>query len=152
MYTFKDKGDRDICLIPEVTAIIQELYKKEWRARPKPIKLFYVSRCYRYDRPQLGRYREFTQFGVELLGGKAPSDEDEVKALSKGCLDVLGISDYTFNNTVKRGLRYYVEDGFEIELSSLGAQKQVVGGGRYDCGIGFAIGVDRIMIAKNKID
>ena len=54
---------------------------------------------------------------------------------------------YSFNPAVKRGLTYYVEDGFEAEVASLGAQKQVAGGGRYAEGIGWAIGVDRLMLA-----
>lgn len=149
MYAFKDKGDRSICLIPEATAIIQQLYKEDWsKARPKPIRVFYISRCYRYDRPQLGRYREFTQCGVELLGGKNPDDATEVKDVLKGSLECLGINDYKFNDSVKRGLNYYVEDGFEAEIERLGAQKQVAGGGRYDGGIGFALGVDRLLLSK----
>jgi histidyl-tRNA synthetase len=54
------------------------------------------------------------------------------------------------NEKVKRGLGYYVEDGFEVECPNLGAQKQIAGGGRYDCGIGWAIGVDRLLFAMEK--
>lgn len=149
MYAFKDKGDRPICLIPEATAIIQQLYKEDWsKARPKPVRVFYVARCYRYDRPQLGRYREFTQFGVEMLGGTNPADAEEVKSILKGSIEALGIKDFKFNDSVKRGLNYYVEDGFEVEVEKLGAQKQVAGGGRYDGGIGFALGLDRLLLCK----
>jgi histidyl-tRNA synthetase len=55
-------------------------------------------------------------------------------------------SEYEFAGTVKRGLAYYVEDGFEISCPKLGAQKQVCGGGRYKEGIGFALGIDRLML------
>lgn len=148
MWAFKDKGNRDVCLIPEVTGIIQEEYRKNWsKSMPKPVKIFYVSRCYRYERPQAGRYREFTQFGVELLGGQSPSDSAEVEALLISALDAIGV-DYKFVPSVKRGLSYYVEDGFEVECEQLGAQKQIAGGGRYDEGIGWAIGVDRLILAK----
>ena len=151
MWAFKDKGNRDVCLIPEVTGIIQEEYRKNWsKSMPKPVKIFYVSRCYRYERPQAGRYREFTQFGVELLGGQSPSDGAEVEALLINALDAVGV-DYKFVPSVKRGLSYYVEDGFEVECEQLGAQKQIAGGGRYDEGIGWAIGVDRLILAK-KLD
>src|SRR4051812_14811845 len=55
MWSFRDKGDREVTLIPEVTGVIQELYRQEWeKSLPKPIKLFYINRCYRYDRPQKG--------------------------------------------------------------------------------------------------
>jgi histidyl-tRNA synthetase len=70
MYAFQDKGGRDVCLIPEATTVIQEKYNASWsKSWPKPVRVFYLQRCYRYDRPQRGRYREFTQVGVELLGG-----------------------------------------------------------------------------------
>jgi histidyl-tRNA synthetase len=49
-------------------------------------------------------------------------------------------------NQVQRGLAYYVQEGFEVSCPALGAQKQVLGGGKYKEGIGFAIGVDRMML------
>jgi histidyl-tRNA synthetase len=147
MWAFQDKGGRDVCLIPEATGIIRELYREQWEASlPKPIRLFYFSRCYRYERPQAGRYREFTQVGVEILGPDTSKDE-AVAALRK-CLDGFGL-DYKFVPAVKRGLTYYVEDGFEVECDQLRAQKQVAGGGRYPEGIGWAIGLDRLLLALN---
>ena len=55
-------------------------------------------------------------------------------------------TEYVVSDGVERGLNYYVEDGFEIEIPSLGAQKQILGGGAYKEGIGFAIGFDRLML------
>jgi histidyl-tRNA synthetase len=147
MWAFQDKGGRDVCLIPEATGLIQELWRDKWQYEGKPKKLFYVSRCYRYERPQAGRYREFTQFGVEYLGGEAPQDASECKELLRACLDATGV-EYVLNDAVKRGLTYYVEEGFEAECSKLGAQKQIAGGGRYAEGIGWAIGIDRLLLAK----
>ncbi len=145
MWNFKDKGNRNICLIPEVTGIIQELYKESWgKSLPKPIKLFYVSRCYRYDRPQKGRYREFTQFGIEVLGDNI--QQEPITDLLKTCLNQFNLK-YDFVPAVKRGLTYYLEDGFEVECQNLGTQKQVAGGGKYKEGIGWAIGVDRLILA-----
>lgn len=147
MYTFEDKKNRPICLIPEVTAVIQELYRQNWeKSLPKPVRLFYVSRCYRYERPQAGRYREFLQFGAELLGSKS-GDKEEILQVLQDCLNCFKL-EYKLCDSVKRGLDYYIEDGFEVECEQLGAQKQIAGGGRYDCGIGFAIGVDRLILAK----
>lgn len=151
MYSFKDKGDRDLCLIPECTAVVQKMWNDGgWKGRYKwPLKIFYIQRCYRYERPQAGRYREFTQAGIEILGGRGEGEDADylvaVLAL-RSCLDMLKIN-YTLNSAVKRGLSYYVEDGFEAEVASLGAQKQVAGGGRYKDGIGWGIGVDRLMLA-----
>jgi histidyl-tRNA synthetase len=148
MYLFKDKGDRDCCLIPEVTGLVQELWRAGWdKSEKKPMRVFYVARCYRYERPQAGRYREFTQFGVELLGGAGPTDRDEVVDLLERSLRSLEVG-YVLDASVKRGLSYYTEDGFEARCEQLGAQKQVAGGGRYAEGIGWAIGVDRILLAR----
>ena len=147
MWAFQDKGGRDVCLIPEATGLIQELWRDKWQGMGKPMKLFYVSRCYRYERPQAGRYREFTQFGVEYLGGSSPTDRSEVVDLLRTCLDAAGV-DYVLNDAVKRGLTYYVEEGFEAECAKLGAQKQIAGGGRYAEGIGWAIGLERLLLAK----
>jgi histidyl-tRNA synthetase len=146
MWAFQDKGGRDVCLIPEATGLIQELWRDKWRNANKPKKLFYVSRCYRYERPQAGRYREFTQFGVEYLGGNAQDDRQEVVELLRRCMDATGVN-WQLVESVKRGLSYYVEDGFEAVCDQLGAQKQVAGGGRYAEGIGWAIGVDRLLLA-----
>ena len=148
IYEFQDKAGREICLIPEVTAIIQKMFKESWnKLYKKPVRLFYVAKCYRYEKPQSGRYREFTQFGVELLGGKNLDDRQEINQIVQATIDSVGLMEYNWNDIVKRGLDYYVEDGFEIECPCLGAQKQVLGGGRYDCGIGFAWGIDRLLLA-----
>ena len=152
MYAFGDKKDRPICLIPEVTAIIQEIWNGGLsKTVKKPHRLFYVSRCYRYEKPQKGRYREFNQFGVELLGGKSPDDKEEILRVLDKCLDKIGSFNYNISLSVKRGLDYYVEDGFEVECPDLGAQKQVAGGGRYKEGIGFALGIDRLLLAVGKV-
>lgn len=150
MYTFEDKGGRACCLVPEITGLLQEEWRARWSKRErKPCRLFYVARCYRYDRPQAGRYREFTQLGVEMFGGKPPRDREEVEALLVRCLDDTGVT-YALDRTVKRGLAYYVEDGFEARCESLGAQKQLAGGGRYAEGIGWAIGLDRLVLAATE--
>ena len=148
MYTFRDKKNRKLCLIPEVTAIVQKLYKENWeKSSPKPIRLYYLAKCYRYERPQAGRYREFWQFGIEHLGGKSPADKEEVlNLLREAIMFFLPRSYWRINPQVKRGLDYYIEDGFEIIVPTLGAQKQLCGGGRYDCGVGWAIGVDRLCL------
>jgi histidyl-tRNA synthetase len=156
MWAFTDKADRPVCLIPEVTGLIQEMWRDDWsKNQPKPYRVFYVNRCYRYERPQAGRYREFTQFGVEILGGSAPEDREQATAILLDCLDHFvdwfGL-EYTFHDAVQRGLSYYVDDGFEVECAKLGAQKQIAGGGRYAEGIGWAIGVDRLLLAIQSAD
>lgn len=126
------------------------MYEQNWKkSLPKPIKLFYVARCYRYERPQEGRYREFTQFGVEILGPNPESYEDTAKDLLNKCLTTVGV-EYEFDDEVKRGLSYYTRSGFEARCDILGAQKQIAGGGTYPQGCGWAIGIDRLILAINK--
>jgi histidyl-tRNA synthetase len=153
MWTFTDKGNRQVCLIPEVTGIIQEMWRDKWSKEwPTPSKIFYTSKCYRYERPQKGRYREFTQFGIEILGKNCSDLDNEAKQLLKDCMNLFP-TNWEMKDSVKRGLNYYVQDGFEVECESLGAQKQVAGGGRYNEGVGWAIGIERLMISiNNKIN
>ncbi len=151
MWLFKDKSGKDCCLIPEVTGVLQEEFNKNWfyEYKKKPLKLFYINKCYRYETPQKGRYREFTQIGIEILGGKDKDlyKKESIKIL-KEVLSLFPELDYKFNESVKRGLGYYTEDGFEVECKNLGAQKQIAGGGSYKEGVGWAIGLDRLLIAK----
>ncbi len=146
MYVFPDKKGRSLCLRPEGTATIQLIADRYLQGREKDVRLWYFTPCYRYERPQEGRYREFWQFGVEWLNPR-----DGVAA-RKCLLDLaqdmvrLRTSEFTVNESAKRGLNYYVGDGFEIEVSSLGAQRQVCGGGVYAQGIGFGVGFDRLAL------
>jgi len=145
MYVFEDRGGRELCLRPEGTATVQLLAKK--LGTRKDVKLWYETRCWRYEQPQAGRYREFTQFGVEWLNPRDPeAARNELESLGKSMLGNIG-ADYEWSSQVKRGLAYYVDDGFEASVNSLGAQKQVLGGGSYNEGIGFAVGIDRLMLA-----
>lgn len=145
MYVFPDKKGRELCLRPEGTATIQLIADKPWKGR-KDVKVWYFERCWRYERPQAGRYREFFQFGVEWLNPRDPEQaRKELLELAKRMCELVSF-DYESDANVKRGLSYYVEDGFEISFPSLGAQKQVVGGGAYKEGIGFAVGFDRLML------
>ncbi len=153
MWVFNNNDKKECCLIPEVTGILQEQFRNNWffEYKKKPLKLFYVNRCYRYEKPQKGRYREFTQLGIEILGGR---DRDlytkESKELLISILNEFKDLEYDYNDTVTRGLGYYLEDGFEVECQNLGAQKQIAGGGKYEEGVGWAIGVDRLILALQK--
>jgi len=149
MYVFQDKGERDICLRPEGTATVQLIANKYWKQQ-KDVKLWYFERCWRYERPQTGRYREFFQFGLEWINPRdLEKAREELVSLAKRMVELV-TDEYEVSENVKRGLSYYVNEGFEISLPSLGAQKQVVGGGTYKEGIGFAIGFDRLMLKLKK--
>jgi histidyl-tRNA synthetase len=82
LYSFTDKGGRLLALRPELTAPVARLYVNELQATPKPLKLYYFGDCFRYERPQSGRYRQFWQFGIELIGSALPEADAEVIALA----------------------------------------------------------------------
>lgn len=147
MFNFSDRGGRRICLAPEYTAVVQKLANTTFKDQ-KDVKLFYVAECFRGEKPQAGRFRQFTQLGVEILN---PSqDYNKLMLEFAEHLVMIQTIDYEVNKEAKRGLDYYVEgQGFEISVPSLGSSKQVVGGGAYDGGIGFAVGIDRLMLVKS---
>lgn len=144
MYVFPDKKQRTLCLRPEGTATIQLVADKYFR-NSREVRLWYFERCWRYERPQSGRYREFFQFGLEVLNPSRGDTQDELIALAERMVAVK-TDRFEVTKSVRRGLAYYVTEGFEIAVPALGAQKQVVGGGAYRQGIGFAVGFDRLML------
>ncbi len=94
MYTFDDKGGRSITLRPEFTAgVIRCAIEKGLVNGALPVKAAYVGGCYRYEKPQAGRLREFHQFGVECIGAAEPSADAEVIALAGQVLEALGIEE-----------------------------------------------------------
>lgn len=102
LYNFKDKGERELALRPELTAPVARLYMNEMQKNPKPIKMYYYGSCFRYERPQKGRFRQFWQFGCEMIGGKFPEADAEVITMAEHALSELGLN------------------GFEIHIGHLG--------------------------------
>ncbi|MDE7086972.1 MAG: histidine--tRNA ligase [Clostridia bacterium] len=92
MYTFEDKGGRSITLKPEGTAGVARSFIENGLANsPMPLKSYYITPCYRYERPQKGRLREFHQFGIEVFGSAQPETDAEVIFAAHTFLDRLGI-------------------------------------------------------------
>ncbi len=91
IYDFTDKGNRKLALRPELTAPVMRMYVDQLQMEPKPLKLFYFGNCYRYDRPQKGRYREFLQAGCELIGTDKPEAIAELIALSVDMLNSINL-------------------------------------------------------------
>ncbi len=92
MYTFDDKGGRSITLRPELTAgVVRAAIEKGLVQGALPLKVCYIGGCYRYEKPQAGRLREFHQFGVECFGAASPNADAEVIMLAKQVLDSVGI-------------------------------------------------------------
>ncbi len=259
LYDFEDKGGRRLVLRPELTAPVMRFFSSDLRNSPKPLRIYYYGNCFRYERPQKGRYREFWQMGLEYIGKRTamanaevigaaisaikgsglenfevrvghvsilssilshwgigkdnkdlmilidkkdrdaisrtlgdggasekvsslisrtfPPDEaeealneikksvpemdnDAVREL-KSVLDMLrtGPGKIRLDLSITRGLDYYDGVVFEIDAPSLGAEKQICGGGAYSLsevlgkeveGIGFGLGFDRIIVAMGE--
>jgi histidyl-tRNA synthetase len=106
MYTFLDKGERSITLRPEGTAPVVRSYleHKMWSG-PQPVKVYYIGPMFRYERPQMGRLRQHTQFGAEALGARSAALDAEVISLLISVYQSLGL------------------EGFIVRLNSIGCSK-----------------------------
>lgn len=94
MYTFTDKGNREISLKPEGTAgTIRAYLENNLYALPQPIKMFYFTQAFRYERPQSGRLRQHHQFGVEFVGSDSPMVEVELIILVSEFIKRIGLKD-----------------------------------------------------------
>ncbi len=98
MYTFEDKGGRSFTLKPEGTATLVRSYiENSLYANPQPTKLSYIIPCFRYEKPQSGRLREFHQFGIECFGAESPATDAEVISLAHMFLKELGLTGIQLN-------------------------------------------------------
>ena len=97
MYTFEDKGGRSITLRPEITAgIVRSMVNaKLFAMQDYPVKGYYTGPCFRYERPQQGRYRQFNQFGIECIGITSPHRDAEVISMGFDSLVFLGFENVT---------------------------------------------------------
>ena len=97
MYTFTDKGQRQLTLRPEFTAgVVRAYIENGLRVRPQPQKLYSIGPIFRYERPQAGRYRQFTQFNIEILGEQEPAADLEIMTLTWDLYSGLGFGDLEF--------------------------------------------------------
>ena len=93
MYTFNDRGGEEVTLRPENTAGVVRSVVSNGLAQSVPLKFFYSGPMFRYERPQKGRFRQFHQIGVELIGVAQPLADIEVIALGSRILDALGVAE-----------------------------------------------------------
>lgn len=92
MYCFEDRGGESLTLRPEGTAGVVRSFISEGMQQNLPVKLYYAGPMFRYERPQKGRQRQFTQFGVEMLGVASPQADIEVIAMAYEFLEKLGLN------------------------------------------------------------
>ncbi|MBN1247367.1 MAG: histidine--tRNA ligase [Anaerolineae bacterium] len=97
MYSFKDKGDRDMTLRPEFTAgVIRAYLENGMQVLPKPVKLYSIGPIFRYEEPQAGRYRQFHQFNAEIIGVQSALADLETMLLAWDIYDELGFKGLSF--------------------------------------------------------
>lgn len=127
MYCFEDRGGESLTLRPEGTAGVVRAFISNGMQQNLPVKFYYHGQMFRYERPQKGRQRQFTQFGVELLGADTPQADIEVIAMAYEFLEKLGLAgqvvveinslgDSESRNTYREKLVAYLKEHFE-ELS-----------------------------------
>ncbi|VVB51345.1 Histidine--tRNA ligase [uncultured archaeon] len=92
LYVFTDKSERKLCLRPEATASVARFFAQDLRNSPLPLRLWYFAPMFRYERPQKGRYREFWQMGLELLGAKGVESDAEAVLVASDAMKELGLA------------------------------------------------------------
>jgi histidyl-tRNA synthetase len=113
IYAFKDKSGRELALRPELTAPVMRMFVNECSVMPKPLRFYYFANCFRYENPQKGRYREFWQFGVELIGSDSYLADLEVIVLAYNIMRNLNL-DFILNIGHVGLLRKLLEDVDEV--------------------------------------
>lgn len=134
----------DTVLCPERTDQIRRLFREHEIIFP----IYYIERCYRLERPQFGRWREFTQFGMEWRG--SCGDLNWLVAVAQSFVRRLGIKGTRYLTNADRGLDYYTGNTFEIHATVEDKSLQIAGGGSYPEGFGFAFGVERVILAAGQ--
>ena len=94
MYAFKDYGNRDVCLRPELTASVARAFVNNLQSSSLPVRLYYIGPAFRYDKPQHARYRQFTHAGIEMIGSKTSLSDAEVIGIACKGLELLGLKNY----------------------------------------------------------
>lgn len=93
MYTFTDRGGRSLTLKPEGTAGVARSFVENLESGPLPVKTYYITPVFRYERPQAGRFRQHHQFGVEFFGSPSPAMDAEVIGCARTFLERAGLPD-----------------------------------------------------------
>jgi len=114
LYRFVDRDGAALALRPDMTIPIARMVATRYQPEDMPLRLYYVGNVFRYAEPQAGRYREFTQVGVELIGAAGPRADAEVVAVAAGVLESLGLASFRLDLGhvgYLRGLVEAVPDG-----------------------------------------
>jgi histidyl-tRNA synthetase len=148
MYTFEDRGGRSLTLKPEGTSpVVRALIEHKEYAAGKPVKYYYITPCFRYEKPQAGRLREFHQFGVEVFGAEGMLADAEVISMADDFIKEMGLDDVELRiNSIgckkcRPDYRQALKDYFRPHLEELCP----------DCRKRFDNNPMRIIDCKNKV-
>ena len=121
-YTFADRGEREVTLRPEMTPTVARMDAKRRRELGFPLRYYSIPNCFRYERPQRGRLREFWQLNVDLFGSRSMAADAEILAVAYGMVMAFGASESDF--TVRVGSRAHINSALaELGLDEGGARK-----------------------------
>ncbi|NLX50045.1 MAG: histidine--tRNA ligase [Methanospirillum sp.] len=156
MYSFEDKGGRALALRPELTAPALRLFVNEARVLPKPLRWYYVDDCFRYERPQKGRYRQFWQFGAELIGADSAAADAEAVLLADAALRAAGL-DYEMkvgHLALLRSLLADLDEGARRNVMALLDKREMdaLGGALDALGRGDLLGPLRELVSATTLD
>lgn len=118
LFRFTDQGERDITVRPELTASLGRIAAAYQREYTKPLKWFEIGSCFRYEKPQKGRLREFVQFNADILGEEGAGSDAELISLAIDCMREFGFSSDDFVVRVSDRevwLKYAAEHGVSGE-------------------------------------
>lgn len=131
MYTFQDRSENSVTLRPESTASVARAYVEHGMGSlPQPVRLAYVARHYRYERPQAGRWREHEQFGMEVFGSADPAIDAQIILTSWQALEKLGLTPMTVQvNSIgeeasKKAIRKIIVDTLRPMADKLSSEVQ----------------------------
>src|SRR6266516_4846413 len=139
LYSFRDKGDREVALRPEMTPTLARMVATRVQALKKPIRWFSIPQLFRYERQQRGRLREHFQLNMDIIGEASPLADAELMAAAVDIMRALGfgagdvrLRDFvSIDLTIVRGLAYYTGIVWEL-FDATKSLRAIAGGGRYD--------------------
>src|SRR3989338_5892135 len=148
-YTFIDRGEREVTLRPEMTPTVARMVAHRRRELGYPLRYYSIPNCFRYERMQRGRLREFWQLNVDLFGSRSMAADAEIVAVAYGLMRAFGADERDF--VVKLGSRTYINDVARAhnlseeqskKLLALLDRKQKIPQGEFEAGL-VGLGISR---------
>jgi histidyl-tRNA synthetase len=147
LYAFDDKGGRPLTLRPELTAPVMRMVAAEMTHVPHPLRLSYFGNCFRYEEFKTGRYREFWQYGCEIVGAEGALVEAEVIAFATSLIDATGLSNWRLS-VGHVGILRAVLEAAEVTGEAAGEVMRLIDKGDFDA-VGERVAADYAMTLKS---